>query len=133
MSYTHLSIYLSNRLSRRTNDGASVIRWTVSRGRRLVRQQLPHGSFGPFPLCLNPKLRHFDPKSSDFSQFKPRNISKTYPSQIIKSKLRKLEKKQGRRKNLKNPSSRMPQALAVQSPKLKYFSVDFITKYVGFH
>ena len=36
-------------------------------------------------------LHRFDPKSSDFSQFKPRNIIKTHPNQIIKSKLRKLE------------------------------------------
>ena len=70
-------------------------------------------------------LRRFDPKSSDFSQFK-----KTYPSQIIKSKLRKLE---AREKKLKNPSSRKPQAPAVPAPKHKYFSVDFITRYVGFH
>ena len=35
-------------------------------------------------------LRRFDPKSSYFSQFKPRNIIKTYPSQIIKSKHRNL-------------------------------------------
>ena len=73
------------------NDGASGARRTVSPGRREARQQPSQGSFWPFPLRLNPKLRRFDPKSSDFSQFKPRNIIKTYPSQIIKSKLRKLE------------------------------------------
>ena len=73
------------------NDGALGRQQTISPGRRLARQQLSQWSFGPFPLCLNPKLRVFDPKSSYFSHFKRRNIIKTYPSQIIKSKLRKLE------------------------------------------
>ena len=73
-------------------------------------------------------LRRFDPKSSYFCQFKPRNITKTYPSQIIKSKIRKLEAR--KEKKLKNPSSRTPQ---VPAPKLKYFFVDLITRYVGFH
>ena len=76
--------------SRWTKRGASVRRRTVSPGRRLV-QQLIQGSFGPFPVCLNPKLHRFEPKSSDFSQLKPRNKNKTYLSQIIKSKVRKLE------------------------------------------
>ena len=76
-------------------------------------------------------LRRFDPKSEDFSHFKPRNIIKTYQSQIIKSKLRKLEAR--KEKKLKNPSSIMPQVPAVPVPKDKYFFVDFITRYVGFH
>ena len=73
------------------NDGASGARWTVSPDRREAREQPSQGSFWPFSLRLNPKLRRFEPKSSDFSKFKPRNIIKTYPSQIIKSKLRNLE------------------------------------------
>ena len=68
---------------------------------------------------------------TDFSQFKTRNIIKTSPSQIIKSKLRKLEARE--EKKLKNPSSRTPKALAVPALNLKYFSVDFITRYMGFH
>ena len=104
---------------------------TVSPGPRLVLQQLIQGSFGPFPLCLNPKLCHFYPKSSYFSQFNPRNITKTYLSQIIKSKVRKLEAR--KEKKLKNYSSRTQQVAAVPAPKPKYFSVDFITRYVGFY
>ena len=86
---------------------ASVRRRTVSPSHRLV-QQLIQGSFGPFPVCLNPKLRCFEPKSSDFSQFKPRNIIKTYPSQIIKSKHRKLEaseEKKAQEPKFKNATS----------------------------
>ena len=70
------------------NDGASGAQQIVSRE---AQHQPSQGSFRPFPLRLKPKLCCFDPKSSDFSQFKPRNIIKTYPSQIIKSKHRKLE------------------------------------------
>ena len=73
------------------NDWASGARRTVNPGRREAPQQHSQGSCWPFPLRLNPNLRHFYPKSSDFSQFKTRNMIKTYPSQIIKSKLRKLE------------------------------------------
>ena len=76
-------------------------------------------------------LRRFDPKSSDFSQFKAKNMIKTYPGQIIKSKLRKLEARE--EKKFKKPNSRMPQAPAVPASKRKCFSVDFITRYVGFH
>ena len=72
-------------------DGESVNRWTVSPGRRFVRQQLTRGSFDRFPLRLNLTIRHFDPRSSNFSHFKPRNITKTYLSQISKSKLRELD------------------------------------------
>ena len=90
-SYAHFSKGLSNRPSWRT------LRWGV--GRMTDRQYWPLWGptttfpevFLPFPLLLNPRLCHFDPKSTDFSQFKPRNIIKTYPSQIIKSKRRKLE------------------------------------------
>ena len=49
------------------NDGASGARRSVSPGRREAQQQTSQGSFWRFPLCLNPKLRRFDPKSSDFS------------------------------------------------------------------
>ena len=66
------------------NDGASGKRRTVSPGRREARHKPSQGYFCHFPLCLNPKLHCFYPKSLDFSQFKPRNIIKTYPSQIIK-------------------------------------------------
>ena len=45
------------------NDGASGVRRTVSPRRRDARQQPSLGSFLPFSLYLNPKLRHFDPKS----------------------------------------------------------------------
>ena len=75
----------------RPNDEASGARRTVSPGHCEAWQQPFQGSFWPFPLHLNPKLRHFYPKSSYFIDFNPRNIIKTYPSQIIKSKLRKLE------------------------------------------
>ena len=92
-------------------DGASINRQSVSPGRLLVRQQLSQGSFGPFSLHLSLKLRRFDPKSSDFSQFKPRNITKIYLSQIIKSKLKKLEASE--EKKLKKPSSRMQQVSTV--------------------
>ena len=115
----------------RPNDRVSDTRWTVSPGRHKAQQQPSQGSFWPFPLRLNLKLCRFDPKSSDFSQFKPRNIIKTYPSQIIKSKPRKLEARE--EKKVKNPSSKTPQVPAVPSPKPKYFSVYFITRYVGFH
>ena len=71
------------------NDEASGARRIVNPWRREARQQPSQGSFWPFPSRL--KLRRFDPKSSNFSQFKPRNIIKTYPSQIIKSKIKKLE------------------------------------------
>ena len=40
--------------------------------------EINQGVFGLFPLYLNPKVRHVNPKSSDFSQFKPRNLTKTY-------------------------------------------------------
>ena len=89
--YAHFSKGRWNRPSRRTQLRASGARRTVGSGRREARQQPSQGSFWSFPLCLNPKLGCFDPKSSDFSQFKPRNIIKTYSSKIIKSKLRKLE------------------------------------------
>ena len=114
------------------NDGALGTRRTVSYGRREARQQPSQECFLPFPLHLNPKLHRFGPKSSDFSLFKTRNIIKTYPSQIIKSKLRKLEAREEKKK-LKNPSSIITQAPAVPASKLKYFSVDLITRYVGFH
>ena len=113
------------------NDGASGARWSISPGRREAIQQPSQGSFWPFPLRLNAKLRCFDPESSDLYMFKRRNIMKTYSSQIIKSKLRKLEARE--EKKLKNPSSRTPQVPAVPAPKLKYFSMDFITRYVEFH
>ena len=49
------------------------------------------------PLKFKPvNLTGFS-KSSYFSQFKPRNIIKTYPSKIIKSKLRKLEAREERK------------------------------------
>ena len=73
------------------NGAASVRQQTVSPGGCLVRQQLTQGSFGLFPLRLNPNLLCFDPNLSYFSQFKPKNMIKTYQSQIIKPKLRKLE------------------------------------------
>ena len=89
--YSHFSKGLSNRLSRQTQRRGV--------GETTDYQSWP--SFGPtttfsgvcwpFPLQLNPKLCRFDPKSSDFSKFKLRNIIKTYLSQIIKSKHRKLE------------------------------------------
>ena len=75
------------------NNGASGARRTVSPGRHKARHPPFQGSFWPFPLRLNHKVRCFDPKSSDFSQFKPTNIIKTYPSQIIKSKLRNIEER----------------------------------------
>ena len=75
----------------RSNDIPSMEIGTVSPGHCLVRQQLTQGSFGLFSLCLNLKICRFDPKSSDFIQFKPRNIIKDYLSQIIKSKVRKSE------------------------------------------
>ena len=79
----------------RPNDGpnnrASYRRCTVSSGHRFARHQLSQGCLRSFPLCLNPNLRLFDLKSSYLTQFNPRNIIKTYPSQIIKSKHRKLE------------------------------------------
>ena len=62
------------------NDGALGRRWTANTGRSFVRQQPSQVSFGLFPLHLNPKLCLFDPKSSNFSQFKPRNIIKISPS-----------------------------------------------------
>ena len=78
-------------------DGESVNRWTVSPGRRFVRQQLTRGSFDRFPLRLNLTIRHFDPRSSNFSHFKPRNILKTYLSQIINQNMEnsKQERKKG--------------------------------------
>ena len=62
------------------NDEASLNRQTVSTGHQLFQKQLSKGYFGPFTLCLNPKLRCFDPKSTYHSQFKPRNIIKIYLS-----------------------------------------------------
>ena len=112
-------------------DGASIKRQTVYPDRRLVRQQLTQGSFGLFSLCLNLKICRFDLKSSYFSQFNPRNITRTYLSQNHKSKVKKLETVE--EKKLKNLSSRTPQAPLVPASKLKYFSMDFITRYVGFH
>ena len=105
------------------NDVASVRRRIISHCRRLVREKLSKGSFRPFLLRLNARLRLFDPKSSYFSQFKPINIIKTYPNQIIKSKLRKLEARE--EKKLKNPSSTMSQAPVVLAPKLKYLFRGF--------
>ena len=96
----------------RPNDGASGARRTVSPGSREARQQPSQGYFRPFPLRLNPKLHRFDPKSSDFSKFKPRNIIKTYPSQISKSKHRKLEAREEKK------SSR---TLVQERHKLKQF------------
>ena len=113
------------------NDGASVRRRTVSVSCCLVRQQLTQGSFGLLPLFLNPKLCLFDPKSSYFRQFNPRNRIKTYLSQIIKSKVRKLEAR--KEKKLKNPSSRTKQVSNSSSPKIKCFFVNFITRYVRLH
>lgn len=88
-------------------------------------------SFGHFPLHLNPKLCRFKPKSSDYSQFNPRNIIKTYPSEIIKSKTRKLEAIE--EKKFKNSISRTPKVSVLPDPKPKYFFVYFITRHVGFH
>ena len=84
------------------NDGPSMERWTVCPGHRLVRQQLTQGSFGLLPLDLNLKILCFNPKSSEFSHCKPRNITKTYLSQIINYKHRKLEPR--KEKKVKNPS-----------------------------
>ena len=56
---------------------------------------------------------------------------KTYLSQIRKSKHRKLKAKE--EENLKNHSTRTPQVPTVPVPKTKYFFMDFITRYVGFH
>ena len=67
------------------------------------------GYFGLLPLCLNPKIRRFDPKLLDFSQLKPRKITKNYLSQIIKSKLKKLESRKEKKVKVKNPSSRTQQ------------------------
>ena len=39
--------------------------------------------FNLFLVHLTPKIRRLNPKSLDFSQLKPRNIFKTYLSQII--------------------------------------------------
>ena len=127
--YVRFSKGLSNKPNLRTQTMDD--RRPVSLGHRLVRHQLTQGSFGIFSLFLNPNIRCFDPKSSYFSQFKPRNIIKIYLSQIIKSKLRKLEARE--EKKLKNPSSRTPKAPAVPTLKLKYFSVNFITWHVVFH
>ena len=109
---------------RRAQDGLSVL--------EIVRPDtnLPR-VFLTFTTRLIPKLRRFNPKSLDFSQFKYGNITKTYLSQIIKSKLRKLESR--KEKKLKNPSSRMQQVPTVLALKSIYFSVSFITRYVGFH
>ena len=106
-----------------STDGAWNNRWTVCPSRRLVRPKHSQGYFGPFLLHSNPNIRRFDLKSLDFSQFKPRNIIKTYLSQIIKSKLGKLEVRE--EKKLNNPSSRTPQAPQVPAPKLKYFFRKF--------
>ena len=121
-SYAHFSKGLSIRLSRR------IQRRGV--GRTMNRQSRPSwgltstfpGVFWPFPLYSNPKLQCFDPKSSNFCQFNPRNVIKTYPSQIIKSKRRILEAREEKKKP-KNSSSRMSQAQEVPAPKVKYFSV----------
>ena len=87
------------------NDGSSIERRPVSPGHCLVLQQLSQVYFGIFSLRLNHKIRRFGPKSSYFSQLKPKNITKTYLSQIIKSKLRKLEAI--KEKKVKNSCSRM--------------------------
>ena len=84
------------------NNGPSMERRTVYKGRCLVQQKLTQGSFGLLPLHLKLKICCFDPKSS-FSQFKPRNITRTYLSQNYKSKVRTLEER--KEKNLKNPNS----------------------------
>ena len=63
------------RTKRRTIDGT-----TVCPGHCFVRQQLTQGSFGVFLLHLNLERRRFDPKLSDFSNFKPRNITRAYLS-----------------------------------------------------
>ena len=97
--------------------------WTICPGCLFVQQQLTQRSFGLFPLCFNPKIRHFDLKSLDFSQFKPRNIIKTYLSQIIKSKLRKLEER--KEKKVKSPSSRLQQGSSSSSPKIQVFLREF--------
>ena len=60
--------------------------------------------------------RRFDPKSPDFSQFKPRNITKTYLSQIINQTVRKLEAR--REKKVKNPSSRTQQGSLSSIPEI---------------
>ena len=46
----------------RPNDRPLMERHTISPGRRLVQHQLTQGSFGLFPLHLNPEIRRFDPK-----------------------------------------------------------------------
>ena len=113
------------------NDGQLIERRPISLGRRLFQQQLTQGSFGLFSLYLNPNIRRFDPKSSDFSQFKPKNITKTYLSQIINHKHRKLEAR--KEKKVKNPSSRTQQSSSSSSPKFEYLSVNFISRHVEFH
>lgn len=60
-------------------------------------------------------IRRFDPKSSDFSQFKRRNINKTFLSQNNKLKHRKLEERN--EKKVKIPSSRTQQVSNSSFPK----------------
>ena len=103
--------------------------------RRTQQQQLSQGSFGPFPLCLNPKLHRFDLKSSYFSMFKTTKITKTYLSQIIKSKDRKLEaRKQRKLKNLVQKCHKLqqfqPQNISIflwtSSPGMRCFTNGFL-------
>ena len=53
-------------------------RRTITPSHRLVRQQNFQGSFGLFLVHLTSKIRRLSPKSSDFSQLKTRNITRTY-------------------------------------------------------
>ena len=129
-SYARFSNGPSNRPNLRT-ERHTIDGTTDHQSRSLFGPTTTYpGSFGLFPLCLNPNIRRFDPKPSDFSQFKPRNIIQTYLSQIIKSELRKSEEREDNKH--KNTSSIMPQTPAVPTLKFK-FSMDFITWYVGFH
>ena len=108
------------------NDESLIERRPISPSHCLVIQQLSQVYFGLFSLRLNHKVRCSSPKSSDFSQLKPRNITKTYLSQIIKSKLRKLEAIKEKKVNYS--CSRMQQNSAVLAPKFEYFSVNFINR-----
>ena len=98
------------------NDRTSTERRTVSPSCRLVREQLTQGSFDLFLILLTPMIRRFDPKSADFSEIKPRDITRTYLIQKHKSKLRKLEAR--KKKKTKNPSSRMQQGFSSSCPEI---------------
>jgi len=74
--------------SRPRPTSRSVVLYTVRKGGRGQSVcSLSQGYFGVFLIPWTPKLRRFNPKFRGFSQLKPRNITRTYPSQIFNHSL----------------------------------------------